>query len=233
VTALVVPQRERVDTTLIEVSARLDNRIQCCIDAKATDSLAPGGPVCDHGQVDPTPPAATAGLPEDLGSVLEDGPLTRPEPGERSVVGLDSISKAIIEQLQSDGRRAYARIASAVGLSEAAVRQRVARLIEADVMQIVAVTNPLQLGFARQAMIGIKAEGNLDPLVEALGAMPEVDYLVITAGSFDIMAEVVCADDDHLLDLMNHKIRTIPGVRATESFVYLKLAKQTYQWGTR
>jgi Lrp/AsnC family transcriptional regulator for asnA, asnC and gidA len=100
-------------------------------------------------------------------------------------------------------------------------------------MQIVAVTNPLQLGFNRQAMIGIKAEGNLDSIVDALRAMSEVDYLVITAGSFDILVEVVCADDDHLLDLLNAQIRTIPGVRATETFVYLKLAKQTYQWGTR
>jgi Lrp/AsnC family transcriptional regulator, regulator for asnA, asnC and gidA len=184
-----------------------------------------------------TSPYAAADDPEDLEPVLEDVAIPRPEPGERSVigtgVGLDTISKAIIEQLQSDGRRAYARIATAVGLSEAAVRQRVARLIDAGVMQIVAVTNPLQLGFARQAMIGIKVEGNLDPVVEALGAMSEVDYLVVTAGSYDILVEVVCTDDEHLLTLMNTKIRTIPGVRATESFVYLKLAKQTYQWGTR
>jgi Lrp/AsnC family transcriptional regulator, regulator for asnA, asnC and gidA len=109
----------------------------------------------------------------------------------------------------------------------------VARLIEAGVMQIVAVTNPLQLGFNRQAMIGIKVEGNLDPVVEALQAMDEVDYLVVTAGSFDLLIEVICTDDDHLFNLMNSRIRTIPGVRATESFVYLKLAKQTYQWGTR
>jgi Lrp/AsnC family transcriptional regulator for asnA, asnC and gidA len=153
--------------------------------------------------------------------------------GRRGGSGLDTISKAIIEQLQSDGRRAYARIASVVGLSEAAVRQRVARLVDAGVMQIVAVTNPLQLGFTRQAMIGIRAEGDLEPVVEALRAMDEVDYLVITAGSFDILVEVVCADDDHLLELLNKQIRTIPGVHATESFVYLKLAKQTYQWGTR
>ena len=163
--------------------------------------------------------------------------VDRREPGERSVIGsgigLDPISKAIIEQLQGDGRRAYARIATAVGLSEAAVRQRVARLIDAGVMQIVAVTNPLQLGFARQAMIGIKIEGGLDPVVDALRGMDEVDYLVVTAGSFDILVEVVCTDDDHLLDLLNSHIRTIPGVRATETFVYLKLAKQTYQWGTR
>jgi Lrp/AsnC family transcriptional regulator for asnA, asnC and gidA len=178
-----------------------------------------------------TSSSAAAGVPEDLETAVDDG-ATRREP-DRGAIGLDSISKAIIEQLQSDGRRAYARIATAVGLSEAAVRQRVARLTEAGVMQIVAVTNPLQLGFTRLAMIGIKVEGNLDPIVDALEAMDEVAYLVITAGSFDILVEVVCADDDHLLDLMNHKIRTIPGVRATESFVYLKLAKQTYQWGTR
>jgi Lrp/AsnC family transcriptional regulator, regulator for asnA, asnC and gidA len=180
-----------------------------------------------------TPTSAAAGEPEDVETVLVDGAVTRREPGERSVIGLDSISKAIIEQLQSDGRRAYARIATAVGLSEAAVRQRVARLIEAGVMQIVAVTNPLQLGFNRQAMIGIKVEGKLDPVVDALREMDEVSYLVIAAGSFDILVEVVCTDDDHLLELLNQEIRTLPGVRATESFVYLKLAKQTYQWGTR
>lgn len=152
---------------------------------------------------------------------------------ERGPVHIDATSKAIVEQLQQDGRRSYAKIAAAVGLSEAAVRQRVTRLTEAGVMQIVAVTNPLQLGFRRQALLGIKAEGNLDPVVAALSAMPEVDYVVITAGSFDVLAEVVCEDDDHLLALLNSRIRTIPGVRATESFVYLKLSKQTYQWGTR
>ena len=176
--------------------------------------------------------ADAASGPDDLETVLDDGAVPRREP-ERGPTGLDSISKAIIEQLQADGRRAYARIATAVGLSEAAVRQRVTRLVDAGVMQIVAVTNPLQLGFKRQAMIGIKAEGNLDPVVDALRAMDEVDYLVVTAGSFDILVEVVCSDDDHLLDLLNRHIRTIPGVRATESFVYLNLAKQTYQWGTR
>jgi Lrp/AsnC family transcriptional regulator for asnA, asnC and gidA len=97
----------------------------------------------------------------------------------------------------------------------------------------VAVTNPLQLGFRRQAMLGIKAEGKLDPIVAALSAKPEVDYVVITAGSYDLLAEVVCEDDEHLLSLLENEIRTIPGVRATESFVYLKLSKQTYQWGTR
>ena len=152
---------------------------------------------------------------------------------DRAGNGLDAISKAIIEQLQADGRRSYAKIATAVGLSEAAVRVRVARLVESGVMQIVAVTNPLQLGFTRQAMIGIKAEGNLDGVVEALQEMDEIVYVVITAGSFDLLVEVVCENDDHLLRLLNTQIRTLPGVRTTESFVYLKLSKQNYQWGTR
>ncbi|MGN6244556.1 MAG: Lrp/AsnC family transcriptional regulator [Motilibacteraceae bacterium] len=146
---------------------------------------------------------------------------------------LDDVSKAIIEQLQEDGRRPYAAIGKAVGLSEAAVRQRVQRLLDAGVMQIVAVTDPLQVGFPRQAMIGIRVEGELEAVAEKISAMPEVDYVVITAGSFDILAEVVCEDDDHLLDLLARRIRAIPEVRSTESFVYLKLKKQLYNWGTR
>ncbi len=146
---------------------------------------------------------------------------------------LDEVSKGIIEQLQHDGRMAYASIGKAVGLSEAAVRQRVQRLLEHGVMQIVAVTNPLQLGFARQAMIGIHAEGELEPIADVLAAMPEVDYVIVTAGSFDIIIEVVCESDDHLLDLLSKRIRAVPGVQSTETFVYLKLHKQTYSWGVR
>lgn len=147
--------------------------------------------------------------------------------------GIDDVSKAIIEQLQQDGRRPYAAIGAAVGLSEAAVRQRVSRLTQSGMMQIVAVTDPAQMGISRQAMIGIRAEGNLDPIVEKLCAMDAVDYVVVTAGSFDILAEVVCGDDEELLHLLNEQIRAIGGVRSTESFVYLKLAKQTYTWGVR
>lgn len=146
---------------------------------------------------------------------------------------IDDTSKAIIEQLQQDGRRSYAAIGKAVGLSEAAVRQRVQRLIESGVMQIVAVTDPLQLGFARQAMIGIHVEGALHPVAEALAAMEEVDYVVMTAGGFDVLCEVVCESDSHLLELLSHRIRTVPGVRATETFMYLELTKQTYAWGVR
>ena len=146
---------------------------------------------------------------------------------------LDDISKAIIEQLQLDGRRSYAAIGKAVGLSEAAVRQRVQRLTDAGVMQVVAVTDPLELGFARQAMIGIKAEGALEPIADELARMDEIEYVVITAGSFDILAEVLCESDEHLLRVLSDRIRAIDGVKITETFVYLKLVKQTYSWGVR
>ncbi len=152
---------------------------------------------------------------------------------ERNGAPLDDISKAIIEQLQQDGRRAYASIGKAVGLSEAAVRQRVQRLVDSGVMQIVAVTDPLELGFARQAMIGIKATGELEPIADALAAMDEIDYVVITAGSFDLIVELVCESDEHLLDVLSKRIRSISGVMSTETFVYLKLHKQTYSWGVR
>jgi Lrp/AsnC family transcriptional regulator, regulator for asnA, asnC and gidA len=146
---------------------------------------------------------------------------------------LDDISKAIIEQLQLDGRRSYAAIGKAVGLSEAAVRQRVQRLTDAGVMQVVAVTDPLELGFARQAMIGIKAEGSLEPIADELAKMDEIEYVVITAGSFDLLAEVLCESDEHLLRVLSDRIRQIDGVKVTETFVYLKLVKQTYSWGVR
>ena len=146
---------------------------------------------------------------------------------------LDDISKAIIAQLQQDGRRSYASIGKAVGLSEAAVRQRVQRLIESGVMQIVAVTDPLQLGFARQALIGIRVEGPLDGVADELAEMAEIDYVVVTAGSFDLLAEIVCESDEQLLEVLSTRIRTLPGVRTTETFVYLRLRKQTYSWGVR
>jgi Lrp/AsnC family transcriptional regulator for asnA, asnC and gidA len=150
-----------------------------------------------------------------------------------SHVLLDDVGKAIVEQLQDDGRRSYATIARAVGLSEAAVRQRVARLQEAGVIQIVAVTDPLQLGFRRQAMVGVRIDGDVVAVADDLASMPEVDYVVITAGSFDVLVEAVCEDDDHLLELVGRRIRALPGVRSTETFVYMKLRKQHYNWGTR
>ena len=149
-----------------------------------------------------------------------------------SRIVLDEISKRIIEQLQQDGRRSYAAIGKAVGLSEAAVRQRVQRLTDAGVMQIVAVTDPMMLGFHRQTMIGIKCEGDLERVADHLAGMDEIDYVVITSGSFDLLVEVVCEDDDQLLEILS-RVRMAPTVTSTETFVYLKLRKQTYSWGTR
>jgi Lrp/AsnC family transcriptional regulator, regulator for asnA, asnC and gidA len=146
---------------------------------------------------------------------------------------LDDVGQAIIEQLQQDGRRPYATIGKAVGLSEAAVRQRVQKLVEAGVVQIVAVTDPIQVGLHRQAMIAVQASGDVEAVAEALTEIREVVYIVVVAGSVDILAEVVVTDDEHLLRLVNSRIRTIPGVYRTETFVYLKLTKQTYDWGAR
>jgi Lrp/AsnC family transcriptional regulator, regulator for asnA, asnC and gidA len=155
------------------------------------------------------------------------------DPVQAASALLDAPNRAIIEALQRDGRQPYGAIAEAVGLSEAAVRRRVQRLRESGIMQIVAVTDPLQLGFTRQAMIGISIEGDVRKVADKLSSMQEVDYVVMCAGSFDILAEIVCEDDERLLQVLNDSVRSIPGVRSTETFLYLKLAKQTYTWGTR
>jgi Lrp/AsnC family transcriptional regulator for asnA, asnC and gidA len=163
---------------------------------------------------------------EQAGPVLDDG--------ERAGNGaLDAANRSIIEALQRDGRQPYGAIAESVGLSEAAVRRRVQRLREDGIIQIVAVTDPLQLGFTRQAMVGISVEGDIRHVADQLSVLPEVDYVVMCAGSFDLLAEVVCENDESLLTLLNDRVRAIPGVRSTETFLYLKLAKQTYTWGTR
>ncbi len=146
---------------------------------------------------------------------------------------IDEIDKQLIEALQHDGRQAYTKLASQVGLSEAAVRQRVQRLMEDDVIQIVGVTNPLLLGFRRVAMVGITTEGDVRSVADAIAAIEEVDYVVIVAGSFDVLCEIVVEDDAAMLNLLNDRIRNIPGVRSTETFTYLQLHKQTYAWGTR
>lgn len=150
-----------------------------------------------------------------------------------SAVSLDEKSKRLIELLQIDGRSSYATLAKEVGLSEAAVRQRVQRLIDQGVMQIVAVTDPLKVGFNRQAMIGIRASGDLRKVAEVIASFKEVDYVVVCAGRYDLLAEVVCEDDEHLLNLLNDELRRIDGVTAIETFVYLRLEKQSYAWGVR
>lgn len=149
-----------------------------------------------------------------------------------SCLALDEVSKLIIEQLQQDGRRSYALIGRAVGLSEAGVRQRVHRLINDGVMQIVAVTDPISIGFHCQALIGVKCSGDPEWVASELAKIDELDYVVLTAGSVDLLAEAVCEDEDHLLEVLS-RVRRIPSVTISETFVYLKLRKQTYSWGTR
>ena len=146
---------------------------------------------------------------------------------------LDDIDQAIVRALQVDGRMSYAKLGPEDGLSQAAVRQRVQRLTDSGVMQVVAVTDPLSLGFTVQAMIGVRAEGDLRALAASLGALPEIDYVVIASGGFDLLLEALCEDADHLLVLLNDVIRATPGVRSAEAFTYLDLVKQTYSWGTR
>jgi Lrp/AsnC family transcriptional regulator for asnA, asnC and gidA len=177
----------------------------------------------------------------------EDGPPTRgaDEAGGRSAGGsgdagirdasgrLDARSKRIIEQLQEDGRRSYAAIARAVGLSEAATRQRVQRLLDERVIQIAAVTDAAAVGFRRQAMLGIRVDGDVRSVSAKLTALPEASYVVICAGQFDLLVELVCEDDEHLLAVIDNGVRSIPGVRTTETFLYLRLEKESYQWGTR
>ena len=143
---------------------------------------------------------------------------------------IDETDRAIIEALQRDGRTPYTRLGAAVGISEAAARQRVQRLLDSGVMQVVAVTNTLSHGKRRMAMIGVRTEGATDDIAKTLQAMSDIDYLVVSAGSFDLMAEVVVADDGDLLDLTN-RIRSVKGVRSTETFIYLDLVKQTFTWG--
>ena len=146
---------------------------------------------------------------------------------------LDPVAKAIIEQLQEDGRRSYAAIARAVGLSEAATRQRVQRLIDEGVVQIAAVTDAASIGFNRMALLGVKVEGDIRQVADKLASLEEAEYVVVCAGQFDLLVELICEDDEHLLRTVDERVRTIPGVRNTETFVYLKVVKENYQWGTR
>lgn len=146
---------------------------------------------------------------------------------------IDETDKAIIRELQLDGRTPYSKLGPAVGLSQAAARQRVQRLVDRGVMQVVAVTDPAMLGFAVQALVGIEVAGDVRVVAAELSDMDEAEYVVITAGRYDVFAEVVCVDMAHLLELVNDRIRSLDGVQGTEIFSYLNLVKQTYSWGVR
>lgn len=153
--------------------------------------------------------------------------------GSTTTAVLDSQAKAIIGVLQRDGRASYSEIAKQVGLSEAAVRARVGKLMDTGVMQVVAVTDPRRLGFLREAMIGIRVSGDARGIADRVAAIDQVNYLVLTTGRFDILAEIVCVDDDELREVLHGSIRAIPGVVDTETFTYLSIEKEHYDWGTR
>lgn len=145
---------------------------------------------------------------------------------------LDEVDRAVIRALQTDGRTPYSKLGPMVGLSQAAVRQRVQRLIDRGVMQVVAVTDPATLGLGLQAMVGVRVEGDTRVVAAAIAESVDVDYVVITAGRYDLLVEVVAPDAGALLDLVTIAIRDVPGVVSTEILTYLKLVKQTYTWGT-
>ena len=149
-----------------------------------------------------------------------------------SVLRLDDIDRTIIELLQADGRMAFTKVAAEVGLTEGAIRQRVQRLTDAGVMQIVAVTDPLSLGVRRVAMVGARVNGDAETTAASLAAMDEVEYLVATAGRYDLFFEVVADDDAHLLSLLS-RLRGRDDILEAEAFVCLKLFKQTFSWGAR
>ena len=147
---------------------------------------------------------------------------------------VSELDKRIIEHLQQDGRRPFTQIATELGVSEAAVRARTNRLMEKGILQIVGVTDPLKVGFQQWAMIGVKCEADrLIEVAEEIAAFPETDYVVVTAGTYDILVECVAEDNEALLQFLAERLRKIKGVRETETFVYLRLMKQSYQWGTR
>jgi Lrp/AsnC family transcriptional regulator for asnA, asnC and gidA len=157
---------------------------------------------------------------------------TIPQAPRRPV--LDDLDKAIIGCLQSDGRRPYAQIGRQLNVPEATVRQRAERLISRGVVQVVGVTDPLAMGFQQPALIGLKVEpGKLDDIAEKIAELEEVTYLVVTAGRFDLVCEVVCADNDHLLRVLTDSLAAIKGIRSTETLVELRFVKESYQWGTR
>jgi Lrp/AsnC family transcriptional regulator, regulator for asnA, asnC and gidA len=145
---------------------------------------------------------------------------------------LDDVDQRIIEALQKNGREPFRRIAADVGVSEATIRARYGRLCDDNILQVTGVTNPLGLGFDAQAMVGIRTSGPPEPVAEAIAQWDEADYVVITAGQFDVLVELICADRRELLDLTN-RIRALGGVTSTESFLYLELRKQLYDWGAR
>jgi Lrp/AsnC family transcriptional regulator for asnA, asnC and gidA len=154
------------------------------------------------------------------------------QPGRRPT--LDDLDKAIIRCLQLDGRRPYAQIGRELKVPEATVRQRAERLISRGVVQVVGVTDPLAMGFQQPALIGLRVDpAKLEQIATKIAALDEVTYLVVTAGRFDLMCEVVCEDNEHLMRVLTEDLAKIRGIRSSETMVELRFVKESYQWGTR
>ncbi len=156
-----------------------------------------------------------------------------PAPGGRRPA-LDDLDKSIIKCLQLDGRRPYAQIGRELKVPEATVRQRAERLISRGVVQVVGVTDPLAMGFGQPAFIGLHVDASrLDEVAERVAGLEEVTYVVVTAGRYDMICEVVCEDNEHLLRVLTDQIAGIDGIRGTETMVELRFVKESYRWGTR
>ncbi|MFH2101939.1 MAG: Lrp/AsnC family transcriptional regulator [Chloroflexota bacterium] len=142
---------------------------------------------------------------------------------------LDDVDHKIIEALQKDGRVPFAQIARQLSVSPGMIRQRYNRLVEAGVLRVVAITNPLRIGYNRMALVGIRAEGRkLLEVSRQIAELDEVIYLIITSGAYDIIAEVICKDQEHLLTFLTERLYAIDGIRETESFIHLKILKEIY-----
>jgi Lrp/AsnC family transcriptional regulator for asnA, asnC and gidA len=159
-------------------------------------------------------------------------PSAPPRGAVRRARRVDAVDKGIIEALQRNGREPFRRIAAELGVSEATIRARYTRLCNDNILQVTGVTNPLGLGFEAQAMVGIRTAGPPERVADEISRWDEADYVVVTAGQFDVLVEVVCSDRRALLDITN-RIRALPDVITTESFLYLELWKQLYDWGAR
>ncbi len=142
---------------------------------------------------------------------------------------LDDTDLKIIEALRKEGRVAFAQIAEQLGVSPGMIRQRYNRLVDQGFLKVVAITNPLRMGYKTMAMIGIRAEGSkLLEVAEKISKLDEVIYMIISSGRFDIFAEVICRDHEDLLRFITEKLSTIDGVRESESFMHLKIIKEVY-----
>ena len=143
---------------------------------------------------------------------------------------IDQTDREIIKYLQTDGRMAYSTLGRLIGLSDAATRQRVRRLCTRGVIDIVAVTDPVKIGLGYQALLGITITDDARKLAAEIGAMDDAVYVVMTAGRYDLIVELVCVDGDTFVAHVN-RIRIMDGIESVDTLPYLGITKQTYDWG--